>query len=122
MPWAVWIGVSTAGEIVIGHVEIMILKRLGKLADSARIFPSQLGYRCAARVANKWRILTPTAARAAGARSLRMFSDLVIAREKARKAVKVSRNIRNKPGRPLSLVSASSPSRKVQTQASQRSR
>jgi len=101
MPWAVWIGVSTAGETVIGHVEIMILKRLGKLADAAQVFPSQLGYRCAARVGNKWRILTPTAARAAGARSLRMFSDLVVAREKARKnerAVRKTRGARSVPG------------------------
>ena len=84
MPWQVWIGVSTAGKLVIGHVEVLVLRRLGRLADSARVFPSQLGYRCAARISNRWRILTPTAARAAGASSLRMFSDLVKARAAAK--------------------------------------
>lgn len=98
MPWAIWIGVSTAGELVIGHVEVAVLKRLGKLADSARVFPSQLGYRCAARISNRWRILTPTAARAAGAGSLRMFLDLVKARaaEKS-KAKRAGGTVKRRP-------------------------
>lgn len=47
MSWPIQIGVSTSGVLLIGARAVQTAKNRGELADSERIWPSQLEHRCA---------------------------------------------------------------------------
>lgn len=47
MSWPILIGVSTSGELLIGSRAVQTAEHRGELADSERIWPSQMEHRCA---------------------------------------------------------------------------
>lgn len=47
MSWPILIGVSKSGELLIGSRAVKTAEHRGELADSQRIWPSQLEHRCA---------------------------------------------------------------------------
>lgn len=47
MSWPIQIGVSKSGELLIGARAVQTAEHRGELADSQRIWPSQLEHRCA---------------------------------------------------------------------------
>lgn len=71
------LGVTTFGDLLIGAAAVRQARVLDELADSTKVFPSQMQYRCVAsdleqrssRVWSgipEWKIMTHRAAKAAG--------------------------------------------------------
>ena len=74
MSWPIWIGITTAGELLIGARDVHQAEAAGELAESERVWPSQLGHRCAVYMPKvemfedprPWRLMSPRKAKTLG--------------------------------------------------------
>jgi len=57
--WHIWIGITFAGELLIGGQAVDRARVDGDLAAAERIFPSQMKHRIAVFIAGEWLIGTP---------------------------------------------------------------
>lgn len=65
--YQIWIGITAEGWPQIGA------DCTGDCEEREKVFGVQIAHRCAALVDGNWRLMTPTAARKAGATEIRRF-------------------------------------------------